>query len=389
MAVNLPRRCFVVALAGALVAGAGCGSASPSAATIKFPKQAVAAGATSEEEGSGSATTASTAKVDYGDTVTIDRSEFERELKALNDNKPLQQASGGQGLSGAGKKTVDPRLAAGWLTFIIQDKLITHEFDRRHLKVAPADTTEAKAQLTSQYGSEETVNAFPKWFQDRLVERNARAVALRAALSGVDFSEDNLRKYFEAHKADFSENCVSHILVRTKPEADAVLARLKGGEDFGAVAKQVSIDKGSAVKGGDLDCSPKGAFVPEFDQAASELPVGQLSDPVQTQYGFHILKVRERKDATFESAQEQVRALLNADTQTAFRNFLRQALTSARITVDKRYGTFEPPATGQAPVVVPPVAPKPKTQRSDSTPTTAPLPGELPGSPGNPTQPVG
>ncbi|HEV8625621.1 MAG TPA: peptidylprolyl isomerase [Acidimicrobiia bacterium] len=387
--MNLLRRMSVVALAGALVAGAGCGSASPSAATIKFPKQAVAAGATSEEEGSGSATTASTAKVDYGDTVTIDRSEFERELKALNDNKPLQQASGGQGLSGAGKKTVDPRLAAGWLTFIIQDKLITHEFDRRHLKVTPADTEEAKAQLTSQYGSEETVKAFPTWFQDRLVERNARAVALRGALSGVDFSEDNLRKYFEAHKADFSENCVSHILVKTKPEADAVLARLKGGEDFGAVAKQVSIDKGSAAKGGDLDCSPKGAFVPEFDQAASELPVGQLSDPVQTQYGFHILKVRERKDATFESAQEQVRALLNADTQTAFRNFLRQALTSARITVDKRYGTFEPPATGQAPVVVPPAAPKPKTQRSDNTPTTAPLPGELPGSPGNPTQPVG
>jgi parvulin-like peptidyl-prolyl isomerase len=389
MAVNLLRRCSVVALAGALVVGAGCGSASPSAATIKFPKQAVAAGATSEEEGSGSATTASTAKVDYGDTVTIDRSKFERELKALNDNKPLQEASGGQGLSGAGKKTVDPRLAAGWLTFIIQDKLITHEFDRRHLKVSPADTEEAKAQLASQYGSEETVNAFPKWFQDRLVERNARAVALRAALSGVDFSEDNLRKYFEAHKADFSENCVSHILVRTKLEADAVLARLKGGEDFAAVAKQVSIDKGSAAKGGDLDCSPKGAFVPEFDQAASELPVGQLSDPVQTQYGFHIVKVRERKDATFESAQEQVRALLNVDTQTAFRNFLRQALTSARITVDKRYGTFEPPATGQAPVVVPPAAPKPKTQRSDNTPTTAPLPGELPGSPGNPTQPVG
>jgi foldase protein PrsA len=381
------RRFSAIVLAGALVVGVGCGSASPSAATIQFPKQAVAAGATSE--GDGSATTASTAKVDYGDSVTIDRSEFERELKALNDNKPLQAASGGQGLSGAGKKTVDPRLAAGWLTFIIQDRLINHEFEQRHLKVTPSDTEEAKAQLTSQYGSEETVNAFPKWFQDRLIERNARAVALRAALSGVDFSEDNLRKYFEAHKADFSENCVNHILVKTKPEADALLARLKGGEDFAAVAKQVSIDKGSAAKGGELDCSPKGAFVPEFDQAASELPVGQLSDPVQTQYGFHILKVRERKDATFESAQEQVRALLNADTQTAFRDFLRQALTSVRVTVDKRYGTFEPPATGQAPVVVPPVAPKPNSQRSDGTPTTEPLPGELPGSPGNPTQPGG
>ena len=402
--MNPHSRLAALAVSAGLVLAAGCGSVAPSAATIEFAKTATAGGATTgggdpattvttgtSEGGPGNdpSTTVSTGEVHYGDTVKIDRSEFERELKALVDNKQLQQESGGQGLSGAGKKTVDPRLAAGWLTFIIQDRLITHEFDQRHLQVTPSDTEEAKGQLASQYGSDEIVKAFPKWFQDRLVERNARAVALRTALSGVDLSDDNLKKYFEAHKADFTENCVNHILVQTKPEADAVLARLKGGEDFGAVAKEVSIDKGSAAKGGELDCSPKGSFVPAFDQAASELPVGQLSDPVQTQYGFHILRVRERKEPTFESAQAQVRALLNADTQTAFRNFLRQALTSARITVDKRYGTFEPPATGQPPTVVPPAAPKPNSQRSDGTPTTQPLPGQLPGTPGNPTKPVG
>ena len=381
------RRLSVVLLVAGLLAGAGCGSASPSAATIKFPEQAVAAGATGE--GDGSATTASTAEVRYGDTVSIDRSEFERELKALNDNKQLQAASEGTGLSGAGKKTLDPKIAAGWLTFIIQDKLITHEFERRHLQVTPAHTEEGKAQLSAQFGSEEAVPAFPKWFQNRVIERNARAVALRAALSGVDFSEENLRKYYEAHKAEFSQNCVAHILVRAKAEADAVLARLKGGEDFAAVAKQVSVDKGSGAKGGDLDCNPKGAFVPEFDQAASELPVGQLSDPVQTQFGFHIILVKDRKDVTFEDAREQIQALLSAETQNAIRQFIRQAMTSARVTVDKRYGTFEPPATGQVPVVVPPVPPQPKTQRSDNTPTSEPLPGELPGSPDNPTQPVG
>src|SRR5205814_531829 len=77
---------------------------------------------------------------------------------------------------------------------------------------------------------------FPKWFQDRVLGRNARAVAVRAALSGLDFSDDSLRQYFEAHKGEFGGNCVAHILVKTKPEADAALARLKGGEDFAAVA---------------------------------------------------------------------------------------------------------------------------------------------------------
>ncbi len=388
--MNLLRRCAAVAVGAALVvAGSGCGSASPSAATIKFPKQAVAAGATSETEGS--ATTASTAAVDYGDAVTIDRSDFERELKALHDNKQLQASSeGGSGLSGAGKNTLDPRLTAGWLTFIIQDKLVSHEVDRRRLQVIPAHTEAAKAQLPTQFGSEEAVAAFPQWFLDRQIERNSRAVALQSALGGVDLSDDSLRKYFEDHKADFSLNCVSHILVRSKAEADSTLARLKGGEDFAAVAGQVSVDRGTAPKGGDLDCNPKGAFVPEFDQAASELPIGQLSDPVQTQYGFHILRVRERQDGSFESARDQIRALLNAQSQNAYRQFLRESLASVRVTVDKRYGTFEPPAPGQVPVVVPPQPPQPKTQRSDTgTPTSVPLPGELPGTPGNPTQPGG
>lgn len=354
-------RFWVAALSAGLVVATGCGSASPTAATVKFSKS----------------------------TADIDRSEFEKELKALNDNKQLQAASGGNGLSGAGKKTVDPRLTAGWLTAVIYDKLITHEFARRKLKVTEADTEAARSQLATQFGSPEVANAFPEWFQRRLVGRNARAVALRSALSGVDLSEESLRKYYESHKADFSENCLSHILVRAKAEADTVLARLKGGEDFAAVAKQTSIDTGSGAKGGDLGCNPKGVFVPEFDQAASELPVGQLSDPVQTQYGFHILLVKERKETPFDTAKEQARAALNAETQGAFRQFLQTAVNSAKVTVDRRYGTFEPPATGQAPEVVPPVVPKPNTQRTDNTPATEPLPGELPGTPDNPTQQSG
>ena len=348
-------------LSGALIVTAGCGSMTPSAAIVKFSN--------------------ATAKVDRGD--------FDKELKALVDNKPLQAASGGNGLSGAGKNTVDPRLAAGWLTAVIYDKLITHEFDQRHLKVTPEDTDAAKTQLATQFGKADVADAFPQWFQQRLIDRNARAVAVRSAVSGVDLSDASLQKYFDAHKDDFSQNCLSHILVKTKPEADAALARLKAGEDFAAVAKSVSIDTGSGTKGGDLGCNPKGVFVPEFDKAASELPVGQLSDPVQTQYGFHIILVRERKPATFDSAKEQVKAAVNAQTQGAFRQFLQTAVTSARVTVDKRYGSFQPPATGQPPEVVPPVVPRPNSERTDNVPTTQPLPGEAPNSPDNPTQKIG
>jgi parvulin-like peptidyl-prolyl isomerase len=356
-------RFWIVALSAGLVVATGCGSASPKAATVKIAKK----------------------------TVEIDRSDFERELEALNDNKQLQAAAqeGGSGLSGAGKKTIDPRLTAGWLTAVIYDKLITHEFDRRKLSVTPADTEAGKAQLETQFGSAEVANAFPKWFQDRVAMRNARAVAVRAALSGVSLSDENLRRYYEEHKGDFGQNCLSHILVKTKTEADSLLTRLKGGEDFAEVAKKTSIDTGSGTKGGDLGCNPKGVFVPEFDQAASELPVGQLSDPpVQTQYGFHIILVKERKEVPFEDAKEEARAALNAETQTAFRQFLSTAVSQAKVSIDERYGTFEPSATGQAPEVVPPVAPRPKTERTDNTTPGEPAEGEVPED-GIPTQPVG
>jgi len=336
------RRFAAVALAGLCAAGlaasAGCSTLTPSAATVGFPTH----------------------------PVKVDRAGFEKELKALDENKQLQAASGGNGLSGAGKETLDPRLAAGWLTAVIYDKVITHEFDRRHLSVTPDDTDAGKTQLTTQFGSPQVADAFPTWFKDRVVGRNARAVAVRSAVSGIDFSDAGLRKYYDGHQADFSLNCLSHILVKTKPEAAAALARIKGGEDFAAVAKSVSIDTGSGSKGGDLGCNPKGVFVPEFDQAASTLPIGQLSDPIQTQYGWHIILVRERRVQPFDAAKDQVRSAVTAQAQGAFTQFLQQAASAARVTVDPRYGTFRPPAADQPPEVVPPAVPKPNTERTDN-----------------------
>lgn len=335
------RALIAVALTGGLLASA-CGSTAAAAATVNGR--------------------------------TIDRSDFEKELKALAENKELQAASGGAGLLGKGQDTVDARLSAGWLTAVIYDALITDEFDRRKLTLTEEDKGAAEAQLADQFGNPKVAAAFPKWFRERLSGRNARAVAVRTAISGLSLSEESLKKYYDEHVANFEQVCLSHLLVETKEQADAALARIKGGESFAAVATAVSKDQGSAPKGGDLGCNNKGLFVPEFEAAAFSATPEVPTDPVQTQFGFHVLLVKERKTAPFEQARAEAKQALNTESQDKFRDFLGKAAQKAKVTIDPRYGKFKTGPPG-SPEVVPPETPAPAEGRPGQTPDTGGLPG--------------
>ena len=104
----------------------------------------------------------------------------------------------------------------------------------------------------------------------------------------------------------------SHILLKTegkddaavKKQADDLLKRAKGGEDFAALATKYSEDEISAKKGGDLDYFGHGQMQPEFDQAAFAMQPGQISDLVKTQYGYHIIKLVDKKAGTTKSLAE-------------------------------------------------------------------------------------
>ena len=82
----------------------------------------------------------------------------------------------------------------------------------------------------------------------------------------------------------------SHILVKKQNEAITVLDRMKNGEKFGKIAKELSLDSGSAKRDGNLGYFSKGKMVKEFESTAFNLQVGQISEPVKTQYGYHIIK---------------------------------------------------------------------------------------------------
>ena len=82
----------------------------------------------------------------------------------------------------------------------------------------------------------------------------------------------------------------SHILVEKQSQAIAILDRIKQGEKFGKLAKELSIDSGSAKRDGNLGYFGRGKMVKEFEVVAFKLDVGKISDPVKTQYGYHIIK---------------------------------------------------------------------------------------------------
>jgi peptidyl-prolyl cis-trans isomerase C len=152
----------------------------------------------------------------------------------------------------------------------------------------------------------------------------------------ASLSDDAERKvYEEAVKQVKNEEEVHarHILVPTEDEAKAILAQLKGGADFATLAKEKSKDPGAA-EGGDLGYFTKEQMVPEFAEVAFKLGKGQLSDPVKTQFGWHVIKVEEKRirpTPTFEQVKPQIENYVAHRAQAELVENLRKSATVERL----------------------------------------------------------
>jgi peptidyl-prolyl cis-trans isomerase C len=144
-------------------------------------------------------------------------------------------------------------------------------------------------------------------------------------------NEKDARAYFDANKSNFDTLKARHILIRTpdssvpvppgkkemtdaeaKAKADAIEQRLTKGEDFAAIAKAESDDTGSGAAGGDLSSFPAWSMVPAFSKAALALKKNEISQPVKSQFGYHIIQLLDDQPRTFEQAKDEVgKAQLN------------------------------------------------------------------------------
>jgi peptidyl-prolyl cis-trans isomerase C len=125
-----------------------------------------------------------------------------------------------------------------------------------------------------------------------------------------------------------------HILVATEDEAKAILAELKKGGNFEALAKTKSKDPGAAAQGGDLGYFTKEQMVPEFAEVAFKLEKGALSDPVKSQFGWHIIKIEDKRSKApppFEQVKDQVETFVMRKAQADYVTKLREAAKIERL----------------------------------------------------------
>jgi peptidyl-prolyl cis-trans isomerase C len=180
---------------------------------------------------------------------------------------------------------------------------------------------------------------------DLMVREGAKADTPEARKKLYDDTVSKLPPETELH--------ARHILVDDEATAKQIAERAKKGEDFVALSKEFSKDPGSAADGGDLGWFTQDKMVKEFSEAAFKLAPGQISDPVKSQFGWHIIKVEEKRTKPvppFDQVKEQIGNYLVQKAQQAYLLSLRE---KAKIVEVDKPATAQAPASGATPAPAP------------------------------------
>lgn len=145
--------------------------------------------------------------------------------------------------------------------------------------------------------------------------------AIKKLFEDVDIDDTEVKKYYEENKAQFKKPesiKASHILLKTEEKANEIKEKLDNGESFEELAREYSTCP-SKEQGGDLRFFTKGQMVPEFENVAFNMEEGNISDPVKTQFGYHVIKLTDKQpaqEANFEEVKDQLKQQLLAMKQS-------------------------------------------------------------------------
>ena len=176
-------------------------------------------------------------------------------------------------------------------------------------KVTDEEIEEELATVKEQYGEGYEAALAQSNLTEEMLKTNIRFTLLQQkATEDVEVTDEEIQKYYDQASQELNAR---HILVADEATANEIIEKLNAGEDFAELAKEFSTDPGSGQQGGDLGWFTVGTMVPEFNDAAYALKVDEISKPVQTQHGFHIIQVQEKRAVkdygTLDEKKEEIR----------------------------------------------------------------------------------
>ncbi|MGM9927449.1 MAG: peptidylprolyl isomerase [Bacillus sp. (in: firmicutes)] len=224
---------------------------------------------------------------------------------------------------------------ANTLESLINEKVINLEAEKEGVTVSDDEIQEELDAFIESYGGEDTFNSaleYSGMTLDEFKEQIANYQKIEKLLAPqIEITEEEMEEYFEENKDsyDTAEQVeASHILLEDKETAQKVLDLLNDGGDWDELAAEYSTDTSNAEDGGDLGYFASGDMVEEFEKAAWALDVDEISDIVETDYGFHIIKVtgkKEAEEAVFEDYKEEIEeALFDEEVNSLYSTWLEE-----------------------------------------------------------------
>ncbi len=245
----------------------------------------------------------------------------------------------------------DQEVVAARLTFLAQAAILERLLDDEGVEVTEADRDAASAQLAG--APEQAVATI-----EEITTLQANLSALRRAVAPIEEITD---ADIEAAFTPVELSCARHVLVETEAAADDVRDRIEDGEDLADLAIEQSLD---ASPEGDLGCAPFGTYVAEFDTAVWLAEPGDLVGPIETEFGFHVIEVYDRRPQALDEVRDQIAAQLQEQAQlvadSAFDDYLTEQLAQDfGVEIDERFGSWDVAAFAVVPpegAFVPPEA---------------------------------
>ncbi|MGZ3499099.1 MAG: peptidylprolyl isomerase [Vulcanimicrobiaceae bacterium] len=241
---------------------------------------------------------------------------------------------------------------------MVTNSLLDQYAKQNNITITDADIAKVENQYKSQYPNGEFDQLLKARGMTEADFRNLirpQLIVDKAVGSNIKVSDAQIKAYFEKNHAAFDtpdEVKARHILVPDLKTAEKVEADLKSGKDFAAEAKQYSQDPGSKDKGGDLGYFRRGQMVPAFEKYAFTAPIGKISPPIKSPFGYHIIQVEDRKTgkkASLADVHDQIATTLRQQQEAPLvQPFIQGLLQKANIQVnDPRFqGMFPTPAPG-------------------------------------------